>query len=142
MLNRKYAFIWLCLLFGLSGCETTLVSPYDPQVRSMLVRYSVEVDSFWQQMQQTPKALRQYQHYADRYDDIELNLQVLLKLNQLRTKNEESTKQTENLLKLWIQDKSNHQQKDGFKDFLLKSRLKQYQRMFEAMLVAEDAKNI
>lgn len=140
MLKIKFQLLFVWLLFALSGCMITLVAPYDPQVRSMLVRYSVEVDSFWLQMQSTPKEQRQFVNYKEDYQEIEVNLQVLLKLNKMRPKNEESTKQTENLLTLWQQDKANHEKKDGFSDFIVKRRIDEYQRMFHAMLVAEDAK--
>ncbi|NQZ11231.1 MAG: hypothetical protein HRT35_29110 [Algicola sp.] len=142
--NRRfisYGFL-LALLLGLGGCQLTLVAPFDPETRSMLVRYSVEVDVFWVKMQQHSTAQRQYVNYQQRYEDIELNMLVLLKLNQMRNSNTESIKQLQNLLTLWQQDKANHRQKNGFKDFILKRRLNQYQRMFNAMLAAEDAKNI
>lgn len=142
MRNLKTRFILLWLLFGLSACSTTFVAPFNPEVRSMLVRYSVEVDSFWQQLKEDPVEQRQFIHYEKDYNDIEKNLKILLKLNQMRAQNEESSQQTENLLKLWQQDKTSHKEKDSFKDFLLKRRVKEYQRIFSAMLIAEDAKNI
>lgn len=140
MLKTKFRLVFVWLLFSLSGCMVTLVAPFDPEVRSMLVRYSVEIDSFWQQMQTVPKDQRQFLYYKDDYQQIEVNLQVLLKHNKMRPKNDESTKQTENLLTLWQQDKANHEKKNGFSDFILKRRVEEYQRMFNAMLVAEDAK--
>jgi hypothetical protein len=59
----------------------------------------------------------------------------------MRPNNQQSTTQAENLLTLWQQDIDSHQQKDGFKNFLLKRQLKEYQRVFSAMLIAEDAKD-
>lgn len=140
MLKIKFQFVIVWLLFGLSGCMITLVAPYDPEVRSMLVRYSVEVDSFWQQMQAAPKEQRQFANYKDDYQEIEVNLQILLKLNKMRPKNDESSKQTENLLTLWQEDKANHEKNNNISNFIVRRRVEQYQRMFHAMLVAEDAK--
>lgn len=135
--------VWLMgLLMVLNGCSTTLVAPYDPQIRMLLVRSSVEIEEFWLQMQQTPVAERQFSHFSQYYQKIDIDLKVLLKLNQMRANNEDSTKQVENLLALWQQDIDKHKQKDSFKDFLLKRRVKEYQRMFSAMLVAENAKKM
>lgn len=140
---KRLNFVWLtALMVLLSGCSTTLVAPYDPQIRMMLVRSSVEIEDFWQQMQQTPVAERQYSHFSERYQKINIDLKVLLKLSQMRANNEDSATQVENLLTLWQQDIDKHKQKDSFKDFLLKRRVKEYQRMFSAMLVAEDAKKM
>ena len=140
MFKTKFQFVLVWLLFALSGCMVTLVAPYDPEVRSMLVRYSVEIDSFWKQMQAVPKDNRQFIDYKKDYQAIEVNLQVLLKLNKMRPNNDESTKQSENLLTLWQQDIAAHEKKNSFSDFIVKRRVEQYQRMFHAMLVAEDAK--
>lgn len=139
LLQKSLLFYLLVLV---SACQTTLIAPYDADVRNLLVRSSVKVEMFWQDMQQTPADQRQYQKYHDDYKDISVDLKVLLKLNQMRPNNEDSVKQTEILIQLWQDDMTKHQQKDTFKDFLLKRRLDQYQREFDAMLATEDVKDI
>lgn len=140
--NRRFILLGLLVAawFGLGGCQLSLIAPHDPETRSMLVRYSVEVDSFWLKMQHQPSDQRQYSDYEPGYEAIELNIKVLLKLNQMRVDNQESIKQMQNLLILWQQDKTNHRKKNGFKDGMLKRRISQYQRMFDAMLAAENSK--
>lgn len=141
MTNGLLAQFLLGLLL-LTGCSTTLVAPYDPMLRAQLVRTSVEISSFWLRLQSTDATERQFNRYNTRYDEIEMDLLVLLKLNQMRPNNLESATQSQNLLTLWQQDITNHRQKDSFKDFLLKRRIKEYHRMFTAMLAAEDAKDM
>lgn len=136
---RVFVIITFTLL--LSACQTTIIAPYNADVRNLLVRSWVKVDMFWQTMSEQPQDERRYANYATQYRDIEIDLKVLLKLNQMREQNSESIKQSENLLSLWQDDIAKHQQKDSFKDFLLKRRLDQYQRVFDAMLSAEDAKD-
>lgn len=142
MINRKLSITLCWLLLCLGGCQFTPVAEYDPQLRNLLVRTSVEVEDFWQQMQAQPADQRQFNHYSQRYHKTKLDFQVMLKLNQMRPNNEESIQQTQNLLTLWQQDIDSHQKKDAFKDFLLKRRIKEYQRVFTAMLAAEDAKDM
>lgn len=144
MTTRQQLSLWLTAIFVLllSACSTTLVAQYDPQIRANLVRTSIEIDSFWTQLQATPQDQRQYAKSADFYQAQLINIKVLLKLNQMRPNNDESSKQTENLLTLWQQDMQKHKEKDGFKNFLLKRRVVEYQRIFTAMLAAEDAKDL
>lgn len=139
-LLKTSLFIYLITL--LSACQSVTVAPYDAQVRNLLVRSWVKVEMFWQTMQAQDAAQRQFAQYSRDYRDIEVDLHVLLKLNQMRPDNDESIKQSENLLKLWQDDAAKHREKDGFKDFLLKRRIPQYQRVFDAMLKAEDAKDM
>ncbi|NQY38058.1 MAG: hypothetical protein HRT37_24540 [Alteromonadaceae bacterium] len=140
-INRQN-LLFAILLTLLCGCQLTQVATYDPQIRNLLVRSSVEVERFWQDMMLVPGEERQYKHFLKQYKGIEFELAVLLKLNQMRPLNDESTTQAQILLELWQEYMSTHTRTNKFKDFLIKQRITQYQRVFNALLVAEEAKDI
>ena len=88
---KQFNLMWLfSFMIVASGCSTNLVAPYDPQIRMMLVRSSVEIEDFWQQMQQTPVAERQYSHFSERYQKINLDLKTTWKISRNETDQKEN----------------------------------------------------
>ena len=85
---KTFAIAFLALL--ISACQTTIIAPYDADVRNQLVRSWVKVDLFWQNMSEQPANERTYAQYQQQYRDITIDLKVLLKLNQMRPQNDES----------------------------------------------------
>ncbi|AOT08306.1 hypothetical protein [Pseudoalteromonas luteoviolacea] len=138
---RKVRF-WLVVLacFMLSACQWAKIAHHDPQVKLLLVQTKVRIDMHWHRMLLTEKQSRDFLNYKQNYHAIEVDIQVLKALNEHRAYNSESVTQSENLLKLWRQDISNHQQHNTLGDTLIKRRSKQYNRVLKAMLVAENAK--
>ena len=137
-LLKRIAFIYI--LISLSACQWNRIADHDPQIDLLLVQSKVKIDTFWQDMALQPAAKRQFNRYESAYQDIHFDLKVLLELNQRRIDNQESITQTNNLLTLWRQDISRHKQQNSFKNFFLKRRHSEYQRMLISMLKAEQVK--
>ena len=139
--NENYQPYFFCyLLISLNTCQWARIANYDPQINLLLVQSKVKIDNFWQQLLSQPIEKRQFSRFESDYQAIYFDLKVLLELNQRRVANQESIKQTNNLLTLWQQDMEKHQQQNNFKTFLLKRRRDPYQRLINAMLSAEKIK--
>ncbi|KZN61973.1 hypothetical protein N473_20740 [Pseudoalteromonas luteoviolacea CPMOR-1] len=134
--------LWLVALicFTLSACQWAKIAHHDPQVELLLVQAKVKIEMHWQRMLLAEKQSRDFINYKQNYHDIEIDIQVLKALNEHRVYNSESVIQSEHLLELWRQDISVHQQQNTMSDFVIKRRVKQYNRVLTAMLVAENVK--
>lgn len=135
----KHAFSFL-LLLSLTACGVTPVATKHPQVEFLLVQNKVSIDIHWQQLLTQDAEARSYAQFAPQYQSILPRLKMLLELNKMRDHNEDSIEQSENLMALWLRDMKYHEEKNTISDFVIKRRTQQYQRMFDAMLLAENAK--
>jgi len=62
--------------------------------------------------------------------------------NQIRPLNEESTRQVQIVLKLWIDDRTSHKKNDSISDIIATLHRSQYNRLFIAIARGEEAKNM
>jgi len=67
-------------------------------------------------------------------------LRSLLLQNKVRPLNEESVRQTEIAIELWLDDKENHKENNSVSDFIIKQHREQFSRIFTAMAIGESAK--
>ena len=100
--------------FILFQCTVKYVAEYDATVKEEIVQIAKKVDLFWGNLLDTEINQRSYDLYKDRYNEIETELRGLLMKNEIRPLNEESTKQAQILLDLWIQDKEIHKESNSF----------------------------
>ena len=137
-----YVFIIGLICLTCSGCPVKYVADYDATMKEEIVQVSKKVDLFWGNMLDTPAGERIYAKYKDRYNEIETDLRGLVTENDIRPLNKESTKQAQNALDLWVQDKELHKKNDSFTDFEAQRHRKQFIRVFIAMAKGEEAKNM
>ena len=126
--------------FILFQCTVKYVAEYDATVKEEIVQIAKKVDLFWGNLIDTDINQRSYDLFKDRYNEIETELRGLLMKNEIRPLNEESTKQAQILLDLWIQDKEIHKESNSFSDFEAKRHREQFTRVFTAMAKGEDIK--
>lgn len=134
-------FLFIALLHT-SGCAVSYVADYDASVKEDIIRVAKQVDLFWGNLLDTTPAERPYDNFKDEYNRIETEVRGLVMANEIRPLNEETTKQAQIVLELWVEDKAIHKQDDGFSDFVAKRHRKQFNRIFIAMAKGEEAKNI
>lgn len=134
--------ILILLLCFITSCSVTYVADYDVTIKNEIVQVAKKVDLFWGELIDTPIQDRKYQIFKKKYNEIETDLRSLVMMNEIRPLNKASTKQAENALKLWIEDKAIHKDNGGFSDFEAKRHRKQFVRVFIAMAKGEEAKNI
>ncbi|WP_010386086.1 hypothetical protein [Pseudoalteromonas rubra] len=139
LLRMKQVVLVYCCVF-MTACQLVPVASYEPEVRNLLVRTSVEVDFFWRNMRSIDVSARQFERFSKMYTDIEKDIMAIRQFNLLRENNSESIRQSEILLELWRKDRASHQSSNGFSNFKIKRRLNEYQRVFNAMMAGESAK--
>lgn len=131
-------------LFGLfiliSGCRVQFVADYDENIHNEIIRISEEIDMFYTILLENPVSERTYEDFKDTYLVIEVDLRSLILQNKVRPLNEESTRQAEIALELWLDDKEQHKENNSISDFIISQHRKQFQRIFIAMAIGESAK--
>jgi len=142
-LNVSRSIFFLFLMLGmLSGCTVKYVAEYDSSIKEETVQIAKKVDLFWGKLIDTPVDDRKYDAFKDQYNEIETDIRGLLIKNQIRELNKVSTRQVNNLLDLWIEDKDIHKSSDTFSDFEAKRHRKQFVRVFIAIAKGEEVKKM
>lgn len=144
MIIRKqkynYWFILVLIVYTISGCRVQYVADYDDNIRNDIISIAEEIDMFYTLLLETTEADRTYESFKEDYLDIEVSLRSLLMQNKIRPLNEESTRQTEIALELWLEDKEAHKEDDTVSDFIINQHRSQFQRIFIAMAIGESVK--
>ena len=141
--TKRVLFLPIFLLaFLLGGCTVHYVADYDASIKNETVRVAKEVDLFWGNLLDTPSNERQYDKFKVQYNEIETDIRGLLMQNQIRPLNEESTRQVQIVLDLWIEDRTSHKKKDSISDFIATLHRNQYNSLFIAIARGEEAKNM
>ncbi len=109
-------------------------------IKFICKQFSKEIDRFYGELLYTKEDERNYDRFKEQYLAIEVDLRGLLTKNKIRPLNDESTKQTEIALELWLDDKKQHKENDKVSDFIINRHREQFQRIFIAMAKGEEAK--
>ncbi len=142
-LNVRLFFVYILLLFlTITGCTVKYVAEYDATIKEEIIQVSKKVDLFWGDMLDTPANERKYVKFKDKYNEIEADMRSLVMKNEIRPLNQESTRQAEIVLGLWVEDRELHRKNDSFSDFEAKQHRKQFTRAFIAMAKGEEAKDV
>ncbi|MCG9677788.1 hypothetical protein [Vibrio sp. Isolate24] len=138
---KKHYLGWLaaCLLL-LTGCTLRLVAPYDLQTVQQAQSIERDIEFLYLSLQALPENERLYSRFADQYLKIDVNIRGLERRQARREQNQETLKQAQTLVQFWQQDMKTHQQKHTLSNFLIKRRLDQYQRLIDALIRGELAK--
>lgn len=139
--TRCMAFGVVVILTAVAGCAYRYMAEYDPGVEEEIYAISRKVDIFFGRLLETPKEERKYQYFKNDYVEVEADLQLLLRRNEIRSLNGETVQQINIALELWLDDKAKHAGKDTVSDFIAKKHQEQYGRLFIAMVKGESAKN-
>lgn len=138
--RKIFPALTLITLFCVYGCTVKYVADYDETVEKEIVRISKEVNMFYSLLLESEEGERNYALHRHRYLEIEADLRTLVIQNSIRPLNEESTKQAEIALDLWLDDKNSHKDKGTLSDFIIKRHREQFHRVFIAMAKGEAAK--
>lgn len=136
----KFYFLFIPIILFINGCTVQYVAEYDESIRDEIIRISEEIDMFYTVLLETDESDRTYENFKEEYLTIEVDLRSLLMRNKIRPLNKESTKQTEIALELWLDDKEQHKENDSVSDFIINQHRNQFQRIFIAMAIGEEAK--
>ncbi|MCG9595184.1 hypothetical protein L1D15_00465 [Vibrio sp. Isolate25] len=139
MKNHYLGWLAACLLL-LTGCTLRLVAPYDLQTVQQAQSIERDIEFLYLSLQALPENERLYSRFADQYLKIDVNIRGLERRQARREQNQETLKQAQTLVQFWQQDMKTHQQKHTLSNFLIKRRLDQYQRLIDALIRGELAK--
>lgn len=143
--NPRMIVLWTVvamLAVGAAGCATRYVADYDAQVVEDVNQISRKIDIFFGKLMETPAEERGYRHFKDAYIEVEADLRLLLRRNEIRPLNDETTRQIHTTLKLWQDDKAKHEKKNTVSNFIAKKHREQFCRLFVAMAKGEMAKKM
>jgi hypothetical protein len=138
----KVKLLFFILLISYSGCSVKLVSDYDQTTADELIRIAKEVDVFYGTMAELPDTAREYSRFSKDYVEIESDIRSLVIRNKMRPLNEESIKISETILDEFMKYRTKHKEENIYKDTLIKLHRNRLLRLFTAMSVAEQAKQI
>jgi hypothetical protein len=140
-ITKSSAAVFLLALFVFfNSCTVQYVAAYDENIKNEIIRIAGEVEMFYAELLETEITDRTYDNFKDKYLAIEVGLRTLLLKNKIRPLNEESTKQTEIALQLWLDDKEKHKTNNAVNNFIVNSHRSQFQRIFIAMAKGEAIK--
>ncbi|MCG9681561.1 hypothetical protein L1D31_03180 [Vibrio sp. Isolate23] len=139
MKNHYLGWLAACLLL-LTGCTLRLVAPYDLQTVQQAQSIERDIEFLYLSLQALPENERLYSRFVDQYLKIDVNIRGLERRQARREQNQETLKQAQTLVQFWQQDMKTHQQKHTLSNFLIKRRLDQYQRLIDALIRGELAK--
>ncbi|WP_372771935.1 hypothetical protein [Mangrovibacterium sp.] len=142
---RSVLLIFLFQLLAFTSCRVTLLPPYNPAIATQIENTSREVDKFYLTMAELSKPEnegRAYANFAEKYIEIEVELNSLLNKNKVRPLNEHSTRICEITLQLWIKYRNEHKEDNTISNGLIDLNRKTFGDLFYAMQVAEKGKEI
>ncbi len=142
-LNKQLLFqlFLLFILFLTSGCTMKYIADHDAAVFTDIVSVSKKMDVFFATLLETPKENREFNIFSETYIDIESDLNSLLVRYEIRELNAETIRNIGIVIKLWKEDKADHQKKNTVSDFIAKTYRDQYNHAFIAMAKAKAAKH-
>lgn len=136
-------FLFLLFVgFVLSGCSVKLVADHDSKTYEEILRVGKSIDKFYGDLLEVPATSRKYKKSSEKYVELESELRSLYIRNKSRPLNEESTKISESILKLWKKFKDKHKAKNSYKDGNAKLDRNKFVRLFISAASAELAKNL
>jgi hypothetical protein len=134
------AVFFISLFVFFNSCTVQYVAEYDESIKNEIIRIATQVEMFFAELFEADETERKYENFKERYIAIEVDLRTLLLRNKIRPLNEESTKQSEIALELWVEDKEQHKNENTVSNFIINLHRKQFQRIFIAMAKGESIK--
>lgn len=130
----------ISLLLFFHGCAIKLVADYDAEITKEIINLSKQVNRFYGILLEKNESKRNYDLFKEKYITIEVNLRALIIQNRARPLNEESISIAETTLEKWLKYKEKHKTNNNYKSSLAGNHRVRFNRLFTAMLVAEEAK--
>jgi len=106
---NKYKIISLLLVaMIMTSCAVNNVADYDQSILDSILHTSKMIDQFYMKLYRTNDNERTFGNFQKDYQDIEIEINLLIRLNKMHENNELSIKNVENISKNWQEIKSNH----------------------------------
>ena len=132
--------ILIILVLLIVSCSYNNMADYDQRIAGKIIEVSRMINLFYLNMADYGTSERQYSKFSEDYKNIEIELQTLVLMNEIRPLNDESNLQAQTILDFWIKYKNAHKEKDTYKDVLIKLHRDRFNRNFAAMAMGEQLK--
>ena len=135
------AFVLVISMAAFNSCRVVLLPSYDATISEQIDNTAKSVDRFYLSMLETTTVEndgRAFSKFADKYVEIEVELNSLLNKNKIRPLNKNSTRICEITCQLWVKYKEEHKAKNTLKDGLILLNRKKFSDLFFAMRVADE----
>jgi len=138
-------FVFAFSMVAFSSCKVVLLPSYDATIAEQIDNTAKAIDKFYLSMLETTNVTndgRAFNKFADKYVEIEVELNSLLNKNKIRPLNKNSIKIGEITLQLWQKYKQEHKEDNTLSDGLIKLNRKTFSDLLYAMQVAEKGKEL
>lgn len=135
------AFVFVFSIAAFNSCRVVLLPSYDATISEQIDNTAKTIDRFYLSMLETTNAEndgRAFNKFAEKYVEIEVELNSLLNKNKIRPLNKNSTRICEITHQLWVKYKEEHKAKNTLKDGLILLNRKKFSDLFYAMRVADE----
>ncbi len=129
-------------IIALSGCRVTLVPPYNEELESQIVTTAKLTDKLYLSIIDAAADNKAYAVYADKYLEIEAEINSILLKNEARPKNADFIVIIKNLQEHFKQYKNDHKAKKTLSDAELLIYNEELKAFWKPLLVAERALKI
>lgn len=113
-MKKAKLLLLLISIILVTSCAVKFIADYDRDTAYKIVEISKMVDLFYLNIAETDSLDRNYDKFAEYYKIIEVEIRALIMVNKMKPKNEDSTKNAENLLTNWIEIKDEHKQSNSY----------------------------
>lgn len=113
---NKYKITSLLLaILLMTSCAVKYVADYDQNIVDSILNTSKMIDQFYMKLYRTNDNERTFGNFQKDYQDIEVEINLLIHLNNMQENNELSIKNAENISKNWQEIKIYHQSMNNYK---------------------------
>jgi hypothetical protein len=127
------------LAVALFGCRATFVPPYDASIEAQIIKTARLTDALYLGMLDVKEANRNYDLYAAKYLEVQIDINSLLLKTQIRDHNKDLLVIVQNLKKLFEQFKDDHKKKIILADADIMLNQMQINAIWAPLLMAERA---
>jgi hypothetical protein len=126
------------LLLALTSCRVSLVPAYSEDIAKQIENTAKFTDRLYLEINDAAPADRAYKNFAEKYRDIEVEINSLIMKNKMRPKGESLVTISKNLLDIFLRYKDMHKEKDTtISNGVLELNRKFLQDQWTALLAAE-----
>jgi hypothetical protein len=136
---RSKILILAFLITAVAGCRATFVPPYDASIEAQIIKTARLTDALYLGMLDVKEADRNYDLYAAKYLEVQIDINSLLLKTQIRDHNKDLLVIVQNLKKLFEQFKDDHKKKIILADADIMLNQMQINALWAPLLMAERA---
>ena len=113
-MNKTKLLLLLISLILISSCAVKMVADYDQNTINQVIEISKMIDLFYIRLYEADSSGSDYENFHENYIYIEAEINSLIFLQKVRSYNDYSLKNAENLLTNWLEIKEYHKKNGSY----------------------------